>query len=208
MAKPKIVSTPLAKEEKSGKLPYEIDIEQLMLHSRQLHLTGQICPKVVQPIINKMMALQLISDDPIVLWINSPGGYLSDGFALVDCIRMSRVPIYTIVRGYACSMAAIVSVSAHRRIITEHSYWMAHDVAGGGWDYAEKAKFHVKHLDRLQKQVFDFWADNTSLSKAYLETAKHGELWLNAQECLENKVVDQVIRYVERKDKPNDTKKR
>lgn len=186
--------------QKPKNLPFEIDIEQLMLHSRQLHLTGEICPKVVQPIINKIMTLGLVNNDPIYLWINSAGGYICDGFALVDTIRMSPVPIYTIIRGYACSMAGIVSVSGHKRFITENSYFMAHDVSGGGYDYAAKQKFHVKHMEKLETQIFDHLTKNSILSKTDLEIAKHGELWLNSHQCLEKQVVDGIITFKEKKE--------
>lgn len=202
MAKPKIYQAPAISSDKLvKKLPGEIDIDQLMLHSRQLHLTGHICPKVVQPIIKQIMALQLISDDPIILWINSQGGYITDGFALIDCIRMSKVPIYTVIRGQACSMAGVISISAHSRLITENSWWMSHDMHCGVIDYGEKMKARVEFYELEQKQVFDFLEANTKLTPAELEKAKNKELWLNPQQCLEKGVVDQVIRYVERKKK-------
>ena len=176
------------------KLPFEIDIEQLLLHSRQVHLTGVICEKTVQPVINQLMALQLISDDPIVMWINSGGGYLPDGFALVDAIRMSKVPIYTVIRGQACSMAAIISIAGHRRLMTENSQWMAHDIQAFVGDYGDKIKARAEVIAKWQKQVFDFWAENTKLTPKDLEQARHEELWLNPTECLEKGIVDQIFR--------------
>lgn len=183
-----------AKPEKFPKLPFEIDIPQLLLHSRQLSLTGRIDEKVVQPIIHQIMALQLISSDPIVMWINSGGGYLPDGFALVDTMRMSKVPIYTVIKGQACSMAAIISIAGHKRLMTENSRWMAHDIYGGAVDYGDKVRARAKLIDDEQKQVFDFWAENTLLTPADLEKARHEELWLTPQECLDKGVVDQIFK--------------
>lgn len=182
------------------KLQYEIDVNQLLLHSRQLHLTGHVSEKVTQPLIDQIMTLQLISDEPIILWINSPGGYCTDGFALVDTIRMSKVPIYTIVRGQACSMAAVISVSGHYRYITENSWWMAHDVFGGGLDYAEKIKERINYTLELQKQVFEFWTQHTKLTKEELDKARFQELWLNPEQCLAKGIVDKVFK-MERKTK-------
>lgn len=176
------------------KLPFDIDVYQLLLHSRQLHLTGEISYKVTQPIINQIMALQLISDDPIVLWINSPGGALSDGFALVDTIQLSKVPIFTVIRGWACSMGAIISVAGHRRYMTANSMWMAHDVSTGSYDYGTKVIERVEQgVKHWQKQTFDFWANHSKLTPKDLEMARHGELWLTPEQCLDKGVVEKVF---------------
>lgn len=179
---------------KLPKLPFEIDISQLLLHSRQVTLTGRIDEKVVQPVIHQLMAMQLISDDPIVMWINSGGGYLPDGFALIDTMRMSKVPIYTVIKGQACSMAACISVAGHRRLMTENSQWMAHDIQAFVGDYGDKIHARAKVIEGWQKQVFDFWAENTLLTPKDLELARHEELWLNPQQCLEKGIVDQIFK--------------
>jgi ATP-dependent Clp protease, protease subunit len=182
-------------------LSHDIDIDQLMLHSRQLHLTGMIGSKVVQPLIKQIMALQLISDDPIILWINSGGGYIADGFALIDCVRMSKVPVYTVIRGQACSMAGIIAISGHSRLMTEHSFFMAHDIHCGVIDYGEKMKARVEFYALEQTQAFNFLKENTKLTNEELDKAKNQELWLNPDQCLEKGVVDQIIRFQERKEK-------
>ena len=199
MAKLLAVKKPVQKRTKM--LPFEVDVEQLMLHARQLHLYGQIEDKHTQPLIKQIMALQLISDDPIILWINSGGGYISDGFALIDCIRMSKVPVFTVIRGQACSMAGIIALSGHSRLMTEHSWWMAHDIHCGVIDYGEKMKARVDFYELEQKQAFDFIKENTKLTTTDLDKAKNKELWLNPQQCMEKGVVDQVIRFQERKTK-------
>lgn len=175
------------------KLPYEIDINQLLLHSRQVHLTGEISPKVVQPVIAQIMGLQLVSDEPIVLWINSPGGFLTDGFALIDCIRMSKVPIFTVIRGMAASMAGLISLAGHQRYITENSTFMAHDIHAGVWDYGDKLKARAENIEKNQNHVFSFLRNNSKLSEQDLEKARHEELWLDPQQCLEKGVVDFVF---------------
>lgn len=194
MATKKIINndpkpTPL----KDVRLPYEIDVYQLLLHSRQLSLVGEVTEKKIEPLIQKLMALQLISDDPIVIWINSPGGSLADGFSLIDTMRMSKVPIYTVIRGWACSMAGLISVSGHKRFMTENSQWMAHDVTAGGYDYADKIVARAKVIEGWQTQAFSYLRENTHLSEADLTKARTQELWLSPAQCLEKGIVDSVF---------------
>ena len=199
MEKPEVYTPKVNDVDEKNLLPADIDIEQLMLHSRQLHLTGLVSGKVIQPLIKQIMALALVGDGPIVLWINSPGGYCNDGFALIDCMRFSKVPIITVIRGQACSMAGLISIAGHNRIITENSWWMAHDVHGGAVDYIEKAKTRMEFIVREQTQAFNFLKANTKLTKKDLDYAKNKELWLNPEECLAKGVVDQIIKFQVRK---------
>lgn len=182
------------KAEKFTKLPFEIDVQQLLLHSRQLKLVGVVTDKTVEPLIDQIRALQIISDQPISLWINSGGGYLTDGFALIDTMRMSRVPIITIVQGQACSMAGLISVAGHRRFITENSRWMAHDIAAGGYDYGDKILARADAIRLWQKQCFDFLAANTKLTPKDLQYARNQELWLDDKQCFEKGIVDGQIK--------------
>lgn len=175
------------------KLPFEIDINQLLLHSRQLFLMGEVNEKRVNPLIAQIMALQLISDDPIVLWINSPGGYLTYGFSLIDTMRLSKVPIYTVIKGQACSMAGLISIAGHKRYMTENSIWMAHDIHSGVIDYGEKIKARAEQMLSEQGKVFEFLKGNTKLDRKDLKKAKYQELWLSPKECLDKGIVDMVF---------------
>ena len=199
MEKPEVYTPKINDVDEKKLLPADIDVDQLMLHSRQLHLTGPVCPKTIQPLIKQIMALALVGDGPIVLWINSGGGYCSDGFSLIDCMRFSKVPIITVARGQACSMAGLILVAGHTRVMTENSWVMMHDVHGGAVDYIEKAKARMDFIVREQKQVFDFLKQNTKLTIKELEYAKNKELWLNPEECLAKGVVDQIIKFQVRK---------
>lgn len=168
----------------------KIDIDQTLLKSRQLFLFEVVNKDSANRLIREMMTLASLNDKPIVLWINSPGGSVSDGFAIIDTMISIPVPVITIINGMAASMAGLISIAGAQRLMTQNSVWMSHDIYGGGYDYGTKLLASAEHIKELQKRIFAFIAEHTKLSSADLEKARNAELWLYFKECGEKGIVD------------------
>lgn len=175
-------------------LKYEIDVEQILLHQRNVFLHGLIDDKSANAINKRLLALSNIEDKPIALWINSGGGSISSGFAIIDTMRGLAVPVYTFISGYACSMAGLISVAGHKRVITTHSIWMGHEAYVGGDDYVSKMMDREKYFKLIDKQITDHFKKYTKFNKTDLQKCKKGELWLTATECKRKGVVDVIAR--------------
>jgi len=171
----------------------ELKIDQILLHHRQVFLTGEIDEEKAHNIVTTLTALDAYRKAPIVIWINSPGGSIYDGFAIIDSMLSIGSPVVTVVQGKACSMAAIISIFGDKRYISKNSVWMAHDVACGNWDYVTKVKDRFANSEKLQSKAFTMLRDNTKLTEQDLEKARHGELWLDAEECLKKGIVEEII---------------
>lgn len=177
-------------------MKYEIDIDQLLLHTRELYLYGEINTKSSFRLIRQLSGLAQLSNEPIALWINSPGGSVIDSFAIIDAIKGIKCPVYTIISGFACSGAGLISLAGDKRVITEYSRWMAHNMACGGYDDADKFFTRTDEYHKpLHKQIFQFYRDHTKLTEADLEKARYKELWLTPKEAEEKGVVDGVVTY-------------
>jgi len=92
-------------------------------------------------------------NEPIILEINSDGGFVNDGFAIIDTIAHLKCPVYTLVRGQVCSMASLISIVGTKRFITENSYWMQHSAAEAVADYLQHIKDRTKYLERVETQM-------------------------------------------------------
>ncbi len=177
---------------KKRKKPEDIKINQTLLKQRQLFLFGAVKAETVHNLIKEMIALDSVSKKPIILYINSPGGCVDSGFALIDAMKGISSPIITVIMGQACSMGGIISIAGDRRLMTEHSVWMAHDMAGGvnGGDYTTKTIDRVDFMKREQKKCNNFLRKHTKLSEAEIRKATDGELWLQPEECLKKGIID------------------
>ena len=172
----------------------EIKIDQILLHSRQVFLTGEINEEKSHEIISKLIALDKYMVAPIVLWINSGGGSVVNGLAIIDTIKGIPSPVLTIINGKAYSMAAMISITGDKRLITENSFWMQHEMTICEEDYISKAKDSFKFDEELQSLLAELIRKHTKLTEDDLERAKHGELWLGAKQCKAKGVVDNILK--------------
>lgn len=183
--KPKVTKT------KNGR---KIDIGQILLHTRQVFLFGVIDDDMAGDIVRQIIALDKINNNPIVMYINSPGGSCSAGFSIIDAMLGIKSPIVTMIIGKAFSMAGLISIAGKVRTMTENSMWMAHDVTSGDSDYVTKMVARVDgYLKPLQKRIFSFLGEKTKLTNAELEKARTEELFLTPQECIAKGIVDQLV---------------
>ena len=175
-------------------LDYEIDVDQLLLHSRDLFLYGEITEKSAYKINKQLLALAKISSDPIAMWINSCGGSCSAGWAIIDTMRGLKCPVLTFVNGSAMSMAGLISIAGHKRVITTNSTWMGHEARTFGGDYITKILDREAHYKVLDKQIQKHLKKYTRLNAKDLDTARKGELWLTATQCKSKGIVDVIAR--------------
>ena len=188
----------------SGQSPLQFNIDFEHFKAQQLFLYGEIDEESAQDIIKKMLLIDKINVGlkkgksksktvtPITLWINSPGGSVTQGLAIIDIMSNISVPVVTLINGAAYSMAGIISVCGAKRVMTKNSTWMAHDMSGGTaeGEYAEKIFARVDHLKWSQSKMFEIIRDKTKLTEEELSKARSGELWLPAEKCVEKGICD------------------
>ena len=172
----------------------EIKIDQILLHNRQIFLTGVINDEKTHEINTKLHALNAYSPGTsIILWINSPGGSIQDGLAIIDCMTGIESPVITIINGSACSMAGVISIFGTRRMMTKNSTWMAHDVTTFHYDYLTKAEDRFEYSKKLASTIMKMFRNKTKLQEKDLEKARHGELWLNSKECKKKGIIEEIL---------------
>jgi len=164
--------------------------------SRRILLYAEINSDTAYVLNFKLNAFALEDKNkPIILELNSEGGDVCDGFSIIDTIERLKIktPIYTLISGIACSMAAIISLTGTKRFITPNAYWMQHAISGTMSDYLQHMKDATKFFVRLEKQSEEIMKKYTKLAKKDYEKINNGELWLNSKEALEKGIVDEIL---------------
>jgi len=133
--------------------------------------------------------------EPIELIINTFGGSVYDGLALINAIQLSKTPIHTIALGNAMSMGLFILVSGHKRFIGPNSTVMYHQISTLEWDKIEGLKNTLKELERLEKICEDILFRRSKLTKKELEQYKREkkEWYFGPEEALKWKVVDKIL---------------
>ena len=122
-----------AENTQDEKQPSE-SLTRRLLDARSVLLFGPIEPKVTQRIIRELVILnEMDREKPIRVYVNSPGGYADDGFAIYDVMRFIEAPVYTLCTGLAASAATIVMVGGEKgnRYTLPHSRLMLHQPSSG-----------------------------------------------------------------------------
>jgi len=175
----------------------KIDIDQILLDNRQIFIFSVIGDECAENVIRDLVALDTLNHKPIVVWINSPGGSLSAGYAIIDAIHGILSPVITITCGVAGSMAGALMLVGEKRLMTENSIWMGHDMSGGiGNDYMGKVLARTKFMKKYRDKYFNLIKSYTKFTKRDIKKMQNDELWLMADECLEKGLVDKIISII------------
>jgi len=133
--------------------------------------------------------------DPIKLIINSSGGEIYSGLALIDIISTSLTPIHTICHGSAMSMGLIIFVAGHYRTSSPNATFMYHEAM---YDLEGKTAYHkqeMKEANRLDKICDDYLLSRTKLTQKLLDNIKNtqAEWYFDAKTALKYGVVNEIL---------------
>jgi ATP-dependent Clp protease, protease subunit len=164
--------------------------------SWDLFLFGEVEPRRVAELIQHMLVLDATDEKrPINLLLCSPGGHCSAGYALIDVITSMRHVVRTIALGEVCSMGSLIFISGTpgQRYMGSRTLCLFHPISDSVADYGSFIKDRVKSLEQSERLSEELLKSRTGLTSAMIDKANHGELWLDAGECLKYKVADTII---------------
>lgn len=156
-----------------------ISIEDKMLNdSREIFLTGEVNAENCNQLITQLLFLDRMDNSgEITLYINSPGGSVSDGLAVYDVINIISAPVKTVCIGTAASMGAILFLAGKERLMTAHSKIMIHDPSFNqlnvGGKKPHEIQSQVDDLNKCRESLAKIISDRTGkgLDEIYEVTA-------------------------------------
>jgi len=165
------------------------------VNPKSVMLLGIAIQNLNDQIIQVSQNLGLSTAPPIHLHINSYGGDAFAGLAGASHILNSQVPVITYVEGSVASAGTMLSVVGAKRYITEHSFFLMHQVSTGVWGTYENLKDEKESMDSLMEMIESIYLKHTKMKKKELKKLLKRDLWLNAEQCLQHGVVDEIIHY-------------
>ena len=131
---------------------------------------------------------------PINLHIQTGGGSLMDTFYIVDLIDSLETPVNTFVDGYVASAGSLISVIGNKRYMTRNSFILIHQLSSS----AGEGKYNdlddnMDNLNKFMDTIRDIYLKHTRIPKEKLNEILEHDLWMNAKECLEYGLVDEII---------------
>ena len=130
---------------------------------------------------------------PIYLHIHSPGGSVTSSFNVASTIETLRVPVYTVVDGFAASGGTVISMSGKKRFIRKTSYMLIHQLSGWMGGTYEDMKDSMKNSDLMMKTIINFYKDKSNLSEKDLKKILKHDLYFDTETCLKYGLVDEIL---------------
>lgn len=165
--------------------------DKLLSDSREIFLTDDVNADTCGELITQLMYLD--RSDPereITLYINSPGGCVTDGLAVYDVMRMLDAPLRTVCIGTCASMGAILFLAGEKREMMEHGRIMVHDPAFGGNHNIGGKKPHqiqseLDDLNRCRESLAKIISERTGKTMEEIYEVTANDTYFSADEAIE-----------------------
>lgn len=171
-------------------------IDAKLLGERKIFLWGQVDDDSAKHVVDRLLYLDMI--DPgkeITLIINSPGGYVTSGFAMYDTIHSLKSPVSTVCMGLAASMGSILlSVGKKgRRFIHPHAKVMIHQPSGGAQGQSSDIQIQAAEILKTKRLGAEILAKNCGQKVEKVLADLDRDYWMDAKESVEYGIVDGII---------------
>ncbi len=192
MIKLNIVPTVL---EKTNSREYAYDLYSRLLKDRIIFLSGEITDATANLVVSELLYLDSLNHEEICLYINSPGGSVTAGFAIYDSMNFVKSKVRTIVVGMAASMAAFLLTCGEKgmRCALPNSEIMIHQPLGGVQGQATEMKIACERILKLKKKLNQILAKQTGQKISKIEQDTERECFMDAKEAMEYGLIDSIL---------------
>lgn len=167
-----------------------------LLKQRRLMLFGAVRGSLIERLCSQALFLGGHSKtEPITLIINSPGGSVPDGLALLDCLRCNCSELITVAVGESASMGAVLLAAGtpgHRHV-GQNAMVMLHQVRGGAYGSAPDLERQYTELQRCNEHMLDLLATFTGKDREKIRTDIDRDLWLTPQGAVDYGLADFTV---------------
>lgn len=180
-------------DEKNGKSP-DVFAEKF-IKTRQILLSGEINKDLAEKFNKQLLLLEADNNDPVYVYIDSPGGDVSAGFAIYDMIRFVSCPVVLVGNGLIASAAALIllAVPKERRVGFPNSEYLIHQPLSQMEGTASDILIHAENLTKTKAKINKIIseASGKDLDKVKKDTER--DCWLNAEEAKEYGLISKIV---------------
>jgi ATP-dependent Clp protease protease subunit len=176
------------------------DIYSLLMKNRIIMLEEVVDPTMSSIAIASILYLDSEfsgnnqeKPDPISMYINSPGGYVTEGLAIYDTMRFIKSPVHTTGFGQQSSMGSLLLIAGERRMLTENSRVMIHQVSGGASGQHSEVATREGEISRLHEQLKSLYVRHTGLNHKYWNKVAERDTYVTPAQALKIGLVDGIV---------------
>ncbi|MFC0233673.1 ATP-dependent Clp protease proteolytic subunit [Vagococcus entomophilus] len=171
-------------------------LTQKLIDNRTILIYGEITQELAKEVSSQLLLLESINDEPIKIFINSPGGHVESGDTIHDMIQFVKPDVYVIGTGWVASAGITIYLAAQK----EHRYslpntrYMIHQPAGGVQGQSTEIQIEAKEIVRMRERVNRIIAEATGQTYEKVSKDTDRNFWLGVNEAKDYGIVDKIIR--------------
>jgi len=180
----------------SNKSKIQDAIDSKLIEERKVFLWGMVDDKSAKHVVDRLMYLDALETKDIHLYINSPGGYVTSGFAVYDCMKSLKSDVSTICTGFAASMGSILLSAGEKgkRFIQPHARVMIHQPSGGARGVASDIEITAQEILKTKELSAQILADNCGQPFEKIMKDFNRDHWMGAEESVAYGIVDKILK--------------
>lgn len=179
------------------------DLFSKLLNDRVIMITEPIDDYMMGIIVSQLLYLEAEdSDEPIHMYISSPGGSVMAGLAILDTMELINAPVYTYAMGMVASMAAVLFTCGQKehRYIMPNAEVMIHQPLGGASGQASDIEIQANHILNLKKRLYKILAKATGQHVKTIEKQSDRDNYYEALEAIKFGLADKILKKNIKKD--------
>ncbi|MEI6388469.1 MAG: ATP-dependent Clp protease proteolytic subunit [Spirochaetota bacterium] len=169
-------------------------LAEKFLKTRTILLSGEINKDQAERVIRQMLLLESVSDAPITVFIDSPGGDVDAGFAIFDMIRFINARVSIVGMGLVASAGALVllAVPKDRRFGLPNSHYLIHQPLSGIRGVATDIEIHARELEKTRERINRIIAEETGQDIERVGKDTDRDYWMNSEEAVAYGLISKV----------------
>ena len=171
------------------------DLQAKLLQTRTILLSGSIDKDLAERLVKQMLLLEADSEQPVKVFIDSPGGDADAGYAIFDMLRFIAPKVITVGMGTVASAAALVHLAASKenRLSLPNAHFLIHQPLSGIRGVATEIEIHARELEKLRDRINRLIALETGQELEKVSKDTDRDYWLNAEEALGYGLISRII---------------
>lgn len=184
---------------KENPRPSRMLMDRLLEH-RIVMLSEAVMPRPAQRLMAQLLLLDAQDPKkPIHFYINTPGGSISDGFAIFDTVRFLSAPVITVCTGLSASMGTILMLSPQdkkNRVCLPNTRFMIHQPSSAYRGSASDIEIGAKQILKLRDRLVEIYVEETKMDEERVRADLHRDYWMTAEEAVKYGLCDRIVRHV------------
>ncbi|TVQ24076.1 MAG: ATP-dependent Clp protease proteolytic subunit [Spirochaetaceae bacterium] len=169
---------------------------QKMMKTRTILLSGEVDKSLAERVVRQLLLLESESDEPVRMFIDSPGGDADAGFAIFDMMRFITPRVITVGMGLVASAGALILLGAAKedRVALPNSHYLIHQPLSGMRGVATDIEIHAAEIEKMRVRINALISDETGQELSKVEKDTDRDFWMSAGEAVEYGLVSRIVK--------------